>query len=447
MTKRGIEDRPVARKPNTWPQTEVLTRQEFEILYGGARGGGKTDAGIAWLLYPIQIPRYRALVLRENATDLSDWIDRAKSLYKIVGAEWKAGDKTFEFPSGAKIITGHLATEDSYTKYQGHEYQRILIEELTNIPSELLYQKVIGSCRSTVEGLKAQVLATTNPGGVGHMWVKKRFIAGRTPGVPFEADGRTRVFIPAKVEDNPVLMERDPDYVKYLDWLPEDLKKAWRDGSWDVFDSKGAYYNASVQEAREQKRVCHGVYQPWRPCNVIFDIGVSDTMVAIVVQFIGKEIRIVDCVFGEGEGFRYYVNIMEAKGYNVAKYRLPHDARQRRALMEVETAYGAFEKMGLPVDIVPSHRVENGIQIVRENFTRLWFEESTTDALLNALVMYRNKRDDKNQVFTWPVHDRTSHYADALRYAVIVYTSIISQSSPKPSSYEPSPYINIYSNL
>lgn len=112
-------------------QAKALVRKEKEILFGGSRGGGKTDTGQVWLLYDIDKPYYRALVIRRNATDLSDWIDRARQMYLRVGAKYV--NNTFKFPSGAVIRTGHLKDENAYAKYQGHEYHKMLIEELTNI--------------------------------------------------------------------------------------------------------------------------------------------------------------------------------------------------------------------------------------------------------------------------------------------------------------------------
>ena len=106
-------------------QAIALTRLEDEILYGGARGGGKTDAGQAWLLYDIDKPRYRALVLRRNADDLRDWIDRARELNLPTRAEFVGNPVEIRFPSGAKIRTGHLKDQNAYTKYQGQEYQKV----------------------------------------------------------------------------------------------------------------------------------------------------------------------------------------------------------------------------------------------------------------------------------------------------------------------------------
>jgi len=133
-----------------WPQKEALSRTEYEILYGGARWGGKTDAGMARLLYDVGNPLLRALVVRKNSEDLKDWIDRAKIMYQWTWAVFSWQPAEIRFPSGAVIRTGHLKDDNAYTKYQGHEYQRQLIEELTQISNEENYLKLISSCRSTV---------------------------------------------------------------------------------------------------------------------------------------------------------------------------------------------------------------------------------------------------------------------------------------------------------
>lgn len=243
-------------RPNPGPQEFCLSipGNVFEILYGGARGGGKTDAGIFWLIKPvnelygkqlISHPLYRALVLRRNANDLADWTDRAGRVFALYGGVLKDRNKQpyFLFPSGAKILLGHLKDEDAYTKYQGAEYQRILIEELTQIASEILYTKLIASCRSTVKQLRAQILCTTNPGGKGHGWVRRRFVAAGPPNTFFKNPGTNRyaIYIPAKLEDNPYLMRADPDYVNQLEGLKvidEKLYRAWRNGEWDAFEGQ-----------------------------------------------------------------------------------------------------------------------------------------------------------------------------------------------------------------
>ncbi|MDD5109502.1 MAG: phage terminase large subunit [Candidatus Omnitrophica bacterium] len=215
------------------------------MLYGGARGGGKTEAGIVWLTDCVNDPNFRGLVIRKNADDLSDWKDRAYKFYRGLGAKIVGNPGVIKFPSCAIIRLGHLKDDQAYTKYQGHEYHRMLIEELTQIPDEKRYGQLIASCRSVYPELRPQIFSTTNPGGVGHGWVKNRWKLDNVAdwGKPFIAEDtkRYRIFIPAKIDDNPTLMKNDPDYLKTLESyknIDPELYKAWRWGSWDVFSGQ-----------------------------------------------------------------------------------------------------------------------------------------------------------------------------------------------------------------
>lgn len=188
-------------------------------------------------------PRYRALVLRRNSEDLKDWVDRAAQLYsQLANPGTKIGNPPeFHFKSGAIIRTGHLNDADAYTKYQGHEYHRILIEELTQIPEEKQYLRILSSCRSVYPELRPQVFLTTNPGGLGHQWVKARFIDPAPAGTTIWDHGRSRIFVRATLDDNPTLVHNDPNYVANIESLKEidpDTYYAWRFGDWERFSGQ-----------------------------------------------------------------------------------------------------------------------------------------------------------------------------------------------------------------
>ena len=226
---------------------------------------GKTDAGINWLIYDVNNPKLRALIIRKNSKDLSDWCDRAYRIYQKLGAVRKGNPPKFIWPSGAVFSTGHLMDANAYTQYQGHEYQKMVLEELDQIPYEKHYLELMSSCRSTAEGLKPQIFLTSNPGGKGHAWVKKRFVDPMPPNTRHVTetklpDGRTveldRVFIPATMDDNPTLMEKDPEYVARIEQLKDEypLKyRAWRYGDWDVF--AGQVFSEFTRRTHVTRRV------------------------------------------------------------------------------------------------------------------------------------------------------------------------------------------------
>jgi phage terminase large subunit len=249
-------------KPNPGPQERVLRLRGFyEILFGGARGGGKSEGGLIWMgpiLPPNRHRRFKGLVIRKNSTDLADWIDRADAMWGPFGIKKRGNPPTFHFTEfGGKVRTGHLKDESAYTKYQGTENHKVLIEELTQIATLSRYEKLISCCRSTVPDLEPCILATCNPGGIGHSWVKERFVEPAPHGTPFQdpVSKRWRIFIRSLIDDNPVLLQSDPAYAAFLESLPEALRRAWRFGDWDSFE--GQYF----PEFRRDTHTC----RPFEP--------------------------------------------------------------------------------------------------------------------------------------------------------------------------------------
>jgi len=398
-------------------QEIALASNADEILFGGARGGGKTDAGMAWLMYDLNNPKYRALVIRRNATDLTDWIDRASRMYSGAGGKFK-GD-TFFFPSGARIRTGHLADKEAYQKYQGHEYQKMLIEELTHIARESDYEKLLASCRSTVDGLIPQIFNTTNPDGAGHEWVKDRW---QIPDMPHEVvvtfrKGRKLSFIPSSVYDNPILIEKDKGYVTYLESLTDDeLRRAWLEGSWEGFGVEGAYYKEAIHRAEEENRIVPNLYDPMLPVHTWCDLGIDDSFAIGYFQVAHKQWRVIDYDEFEGESLGEAINRMRAKGYTYGEHYAPHDIEVRElgtGITRKETAMN----MGIHYNVVAKLGVQEGIDAVRMRFPSLYFDRDKTSVLVRRLKRYHKEFDEKRGVYkNKPYHDENSHGADMLRY-------------------------------
>ena len=229
-------------KPNKGAQADAFSKfYVTEILYGGAKGGGKTD----WLLFdflePSQMesPRYRGIILRRTYPRLSELIDRSLMYFSGFGNYDNAG-KVWTFSSGAKLYFGHCQNEADKYNYQGKEYQYMGFDQLEEF-TETMYEFLVMQCRTSDKSLRIRIRGTSNPGNVGHLFVKKKFIDGKEPMKIYRDEhGMTSIFIPAKVYDNPALMDSDPMYVKRLESLPEKERKAYLHGDWSVF--AGQYF-------------------------------------------------------------------------------------------------------------------------------------------------------------------------------------------------------------
>jgi len=403
---------------------QITPQQAFEILYGGARGGGKTDAGQGWLLYDHEHPRYRALVIRKHADDLRDWVDRARYFYQGI-AEVVGNPPEVRFYEGGIIRTGHLKDASTYTKYQGQEYHRMLIEELTHIATEKLYKQLIASCRTTIPELRPQIMANCNPEGPGFEWVRKRWrLAGIPKGLVWTKDEETgliRVFIPAKVQDNPTLMDNDPNYIKMLNGLPDGLREAWRDGSWDDPQIEGAYYTLVLAQARREGRIKLVSHDPSLKVHTVWDLGIGEQLVCGFVQKTATEIRLIDTWQGQGsDGLPEAAVMLQNKKYVYGRHFAPHDANK------TETGTGKTitqqaQKLGIDFTPIPSIGVADGINKALMMFPRLYINEPNCEQFLSAIRNYRKKWDENK--LDWmdePYKDWSSHFADVVRYLSLV---------------------------
>lgn len=231
-------------EPQPGPQTHLLTCPHFEVFYGGARGGGKTDGVLGdWLSHSDQYGKHAiGIMARRELTQLRETIERSKELYTPLGARFTDDEKQWRFPNGARLKFCYLERDADADQYQGHGYTRVYIEEVGNFPSPAPIMKLKATLRSA-HGVPVGMRLTGNPGGAGHTWVKARYIDPAPLGYKVIRDdsGLERVFIPAKVSDNKKLTDADPHYVSRLkaSGSPE-LVRAWLEGDWDVI--AGAFF-------------------------------------------------------------------------------------------------------------------------------------------------------------------------------------------------------------
>lgn len=254
-------------KPNKGPQTRFLSLTCHEALYGGAAGGGKSDALLVDAIRYVGRGygrRYSALLLRREFPDLEkSLMKRAHDLYPRIGGTWSGQPKTWTFPMGETVSFGHAQHELDVHQYQGAEFQFVAFDEETSF-TRYQYTYMFSRLRSPV-GVPCRMRGATNPGGEGHDWVFERFApwldtAHPNPAAPGEVryfahddngaefacpkgtpDSRGRTFVPAVLSDNPYLAS-DGAYRRGLDELDPVTRAQLKDGNWLAKAAAGAYF-------------------------------------------------------------------------------------------------------------------------------------------------------------------------------------------------------------
>lgn len=236
-------------EPSPGPQTEAFQYAPDELFYGGAAGGGKSRmARAAAVILCATVPGVRVVLFRNSFPELRDAVEAPMLAETPEGlARYNQSAHEFRFLNGSVLALKHLNSNKDLTKYQGAEYQLVIFEEVTHFTErQYLYLKsrlrVAGRVKDRMQslGLRPRMIATGNPGGIGHHWVKARFVDPVPAGTPFrleptedEPNPGVRLYIHAKATDNPHV---DSGYIDMLNALPEGEKQALRDGDWNVLD-------------------------------------------------------------------------------------------------------------------------------------------------------------------------------------------------------------------
>ena len=255
----------------TKKQRAFIEAKPFEVLYGGAAGGGKSYGQVIdALLYAVKYPGSKQLILRRTFAELDKSIIRTVlGLYPRELFSYNSSMHTGKFRNGSILDFGYCANENDVYQYQSAEYDVIRFDELTHFTEEQ-YKYLVTRIRGANK-FPRHIKSSTNPGGVGHTWVKKRFIDPAPPGTAFKGeDGLERIFIPAKLKENTALMKNDPSYEKNLLAQPEHIRRALLDGDWNI--TEGQYFT----EFKTELHVCRPFEIPseWRRYRAI-DYGLD----------------------------------------------------------------------------------------------------------------------------------------------------------------------------
>lgn len=252
------ENTEVVFSPNKGPQVDFLAAPEKEVLYGGAAGGGKSFAMLVDLLRYASNGNHRALLLRRTLAELTELIDQSRKLYPkaFPGAVFRESKNTWSFPSGATALFSYVDKDNDVTRYQGQSFTWIGVDELGQYPTPYVWNYLRSRLRTTDPEIQTYMRASANPGGVGGWWLKKMFVDPAVPNDPFWATDidsgnilrygpnhpinadkplYQRRFIPARLTDNPFLMESG-EYEAMLLSLPEVERRRLLEGDWDVAD-------------------------------------------------------------------------------------------------------------------------------------------------------------------------------------------------------------------
>jgi hypothetical protein len=406
-------------------QAEFLSASEDEVLYGGAAGGGKSDAlvidALGGAYKAVEQPEYRAIILRRTFPELKEIIDRTQAIYPFVyqGAVYNTQAAEWRFPSGARIELGYLERDSDVLRYQSRQYQWIGWEELAQWGSDYPYDYMLSRLRAPERlRLPCYMRGTCNPDGPGARWLAERFgiqPSGQSTRREIEVGGRKwrRRFIASRLDDNPHLA--GTGYREKLMMLPTEIRRALLEGRWDEPIVGGAIYATELSQAREDKRICSVPYQPEVRVDTWWDLGIGDPCAIWFTQDVGREIHVIDYFEASGEGLPYYAGILDKKGYLYGRHVAPHDIAVRElgsGRSRIETA----ASLGIRFETAPQLGVEEGIHAVRMIFGRLWFDQTKCKAGLEALGHYRRDYNQRlGEYKATPVHDFASHGADGLR--------------------------------
>jgi len=444
-------------------QAEFLAATEDEVLYGGAAGGGKTDGLVIDALgaqyRAIEIPEYRALILRRTYPELKEVIDRTQAIYPQIyrGAKFNNQDGDWRFPSGARIEFSYLERDSDVMRYQSRQYQWIGWEELAQWPSAYPYEYMISRLRAP-ERVKIPLFirGTCNPDGPGARWLAKRFginPSGESTRMTITVNGKPwrRRFIASKLDDNPHLAETG--YREKLMMLPEEIKRALLEGRWDEPSVANAIYAREILNMTTEGRIRQMPYDPRLPVHTVWDLGWNDAMtIGMIQKPTHNSLVVINYLEDNQRTYAEYIKDLNAMEYVWGTDWLPPDAANKDPKSGF-SAYDIFKQLKRDPKLIPVNirgDMEYGIRAVRMMMPRIYIDNTERKRLtgylggarlIDCIRRYRRNVPRATNEPSVPVHDEYSHGCDMLRYLATIAHLI-----QNPSEVETAPRVSAYEN-
>lgn len=383
---------------------EFMRPSRYKALYGG-RGSAKSHFFAECLIANAHSNKgFRAACVREVQKDLKE---SAKLLLE---------DKIRKFglTDSFRVLNTEIITPgDGVIIFKGmRDYTADSVKSLEGFnvawleEAQTISAKSWEMLRPTIRTPGSEIWASWNPRTENDPIDK--FFRGVSPpenAVIRQINYDQNKFFPAELEEERKHDEKtNPDRYRHI-WLGEYEPAAI-----------GAYYGKQLIDAGAENRITSVPWEPSMPVHTAWDLGIGDSTAVWFLQEVGMETRVIDFYENSSVGLEHYANELRSKPYVYGNHYLPHDA-QVRELGTGRSRVETLQNFGIRATVVPAQSVDDGINAVRLLLPKCWFDKQKTEKGLEALRQYRAEYDEKRQTLKpRPVHDWTSHAADALRY-------------------------------
>jgi phage terminase large subunit len=316
-----------------------------------------------------------------------------------------------DFDNGSRF---RLFGGDNFNALRGLYMDYVCIDEFADFPASA-YPNVI---RPMTVDRKGKITIIGTPKGKNEFW--EMWDAAQSDPQWFTAMYKasdTNLLDPDELDDAREMMGED----RYLQEFECSFEAA----------IVGAYYAQEMKQVTDTGRICAVPYDPAASVISSWDLGIGDSTAIWFAQYIGQEIHIIDYYEASGVGLDHYAKVLFEKGYHYEQHILPHDVRVKE-LGTGKSRLETLEALGIRnIEIAPKLAIEDGIQQARTMLAKCWFDEENCKRGIEALRQYRRDFDEKNKAWrSRPLHDWTSHGADAFRYMAVGYKPMVEWGAP-----------------